>query len=100
MNAGDLAIQEGTDSMQKTTKAFRGDISRWPEVDKVGEDWVDTESRRPRCLHPADLKRMRSYVTVFTSGCSTETLRKRSFSGFSAHEEDESCINACFTCEM
>lgn len=84
-----LLLLQRTDSMQKTTKAFRGDISRWPEVDNVGEDWVDTESRRPRCLHPADLKRMRSCVTEFTSGCSTETPRKRSFSGFSAQEEDE-----------
>ena len=40
---------------KKTTKAFRGKKSRWPELENALEDWGEhTESRGPRCFHRAD----------------------------------------------
>ena len=39
---------------QKSRKAFRGHKSRWPEFENVLEDWVNTQSRWPRCIHCTD----------------------------------------------
>lgn len=60
--------------------AFRGDKSRWPEVENVLGDQVNPQSRRPRCVKVCD----RFFLRLFNSNTEEED-----YSGFTAQEEDE-----------